>query len=347
MPFAPHRFVPHGTQAPRPLPAGEVWLDLGGRCEGLVFDHHRTGSGDSSALEAVWMGWKALMPLVGVEPPPTLVLHRVPDLDAISSAWLAGRVLRDGNLPASARALDLLVRAVSDHDQGRGPSGAPERDWAAVVSLCIALERSDEQRYRVGLELLDRSYDLLAEGNGLEEVAPRIVPERAAARLGAARRHYQEDKAAGRAITLRLPSGEGGIPREVHGLALHNPRSVLFKQLARADKDAPGGAGWSLLVVSRSVPEQEGAPSLWRHVVSVDPDSGYQLGGLGPHLDMLERTRWPGEPELPAWYDGRGHGFTIVDSPALRVGGQDLLGSRLTPAEVLGAVVGGAWIRAG
>lgn len=342
----PHRFVPHGTEAPSPSPAGEIWLDVGGRCEGLVFDHHRPGSGASSAFEAVRRGWRSLLPMVGNEPAPTLVLHRAPDLDACSAAWLVGRILRDGALPASVSALERLVAAVSAHDQGQRPAGVLESDWATVVAMAIALEPRDGRRFRLGFEILERSFGLLEAGLPFEDVAARVVPERALVKLAQARDRYAEDRRAGRTFSLRLLHRADEQPRIVHGLALGNPRSALFKQLARADADAPGGAGWALLVVSRSVAAPEGSTPLWRHVISVDPDSGYQLAGLGEHLDEIERARWPEESSSPAWYDGAGHGFTIVDSPALKVADRDVLASRLEPGGVVGAVASGAWLRA-
>ena len=38
------------------------------------------------------------------------------------------------------------------------------------------------------------------------------------------------------------------------------------------------------------------------------------------------------------WYNGRGHHFTIIDSPAVTVGGQKLYASSLTPGEIFNVV---------
>lgn len=276
---------------------------------------------------------------------PVLVLHRMPDLDAVSAAWLARRVLRDGRLPNSECALGLLIGAVGAHDQGHSPAGPPESDWATVAAMSIALERGDRQRLVLGLELMERTYGILSDGGTLREASQRVVRERAVVALREARERYLEDRAAGQRFRLRLLGTEPGEPRDLWGLALRAPRSALFKQLARTDPEAPGGAGWAALVVSRPVTGRQGSPPLWRHVISVAPESGLQLAGLGSHLDGLERGRWE-EPEgLPAWYDGAGHGFTIVDSPALKVGGRDVLASRLDPETVVQALRAGAWIR--
>jgi hypothetical protein len=324
--------------------AGEVWLDVGGRCEGTVFDHHCLSAEANSAVYAVRRGWRGLLSWVEAGQAPTLVLHRLPDLDAVAAAWLVTRVLRDGGLPEPSSILEQLVRIVGDHDQGRTPACPPERDWATVVTLALGLERGDEQRAHVGIEIIERSFALLAGGRGMEATALAVSSARVVSDLREAQRRYVQDRVAGAVFGLSLPLVEHGVAPDLRALSLRAPRSALFKHLARTDPEAPGGAGWALLLVSRPVHRPLDQPALWRHVISVNPGEGYHLRGLGPHLDRLERQRWAEGDGLPRWYDGVGHGYTIVDSPAIRIEGRDLLTSRLEPATVIAALTAGVWI---
>jgi hypothetical protein len=80
-------------------------------------------------------------------------------------------------------------------------------------------------------------------------------------------------------------------------------------------------------------PSEAAQVRLCRHVISVDPSSGLALTDLGARLDERESaarerlraqhgvdlTRTgeprPGYANSDPWYDGRGHEYTIVDSP--------------------------------
>ena len=92
--------------------------------------------------------------------------------------------------------------------------------------------------------------------------------------------------------------------------------------LSTQGAQAPSGSGYDFLVVDWSTEEKR------RFVISVDPNSGYHLRGLGAALEReesRERARLgvprPAEPRrLPAdnsdpWFFGQGHGYTIVDAP--------------------------------
>jgi serine/threonine protein kinase len=143
-----------------------------------------------------------------------------------------------------------------------------------------------------------------------------------------------------RVVRLRLPGQFGGqvdidalLARDVQNADDPN-RCVFFKDWARSDRDgSPGREGFVALSIFVSESKHE-----VRHcVLSVTPDSGASLRGLADLLDGAEsqhRRRVYGEDDravdpvtgLPKparagyvnadpWYDGRAHGFTIVDSP--------------------------------
>jgi serine/threonine protein kinase len=143
-----------------------------------------------------------------------------------------------------------------------------------------------------------------------------------------------------RQVRLRLPGQYGGrvdvdtlLVRDVQ-----NPddqeRCIFFKDWARSDRErSTGGAGF----LGLSVFMTETPRNARRCIVSVTPDSGASLRTLAGLLDQAEserRLQVHGEDDRvidPAtgsrkppragynnadpWYDGRAHGFTIVDSP--------------------------------
>ena len=129
--------------------------------------------------------------------------------------------------------------------------------------------------------------------------------------------------------------------------------------MAREDREhSPQRRGFSLLLISRNATPPGYPIPLYRHIISTDPRSGADLQGLGKQLEALEQAAeeqggWPlrGGRERVApgtgrhgynlaspWYDGRGHQFTIVDSPSIRIDDQLLCASCLTPAQALEAV---------
>lgn len=103
---------------------------------------------------------------------------------------------------------------------------------------------------------------------------------------------------------------------------LDHPQSLFFKIWARRDLKAPGGKGYQFLAVDWSQPGKN------RFVLSVDPDSGTNLKGLGQLLERYESAkrkklgkerpvapiRYPADNSDP-WYFGQGHAYTIIDAP--------------------------------
>jgi hypothetical protein len=145
----------------------------------------------------------------------------------------------------------------------------------------------------------------------------------------------------------------------VDGLVIEDPRCELFRELARGDNlHSPLGQGFALLVVVTSVHLKSSCETLKRFRISTDPMSGLHLRGLGTLLEHREQAKEkklglslpPERVDLPAhtgrwhwnvespWYDGRGHLFTIVDSPSVLYDGEPICRSTLETAEVLETV---------
>ena len=89
-----------------------------------------------------------------------------------------------------------------------------------------------------------------------------------------------------------------------------------------SDPSAPGGQGYPFLTVDCSQPQKN------RFIISVAPESGTHLKGLGQRLEQrealkrkhlgqerpVEPIRYPSDNSDP-WYFGQGHQYTIIDSP--------------------------------
>jgi hypothetical protein len=154
------------------------------------------------------------------------------------------------------------------------------------------------------------------------------------------RRKLADPRCRARRVRLRLP-GEFGGQSEAETLLVRDAQNtadpeacLFFKDWARTDAEhSPGGKGF----VGLSVFVSESAREVRRCILSVTPGSGVTLKGLGELLDRAESERRQqvygvddrvtdpasGQPLAPRsgwgnadpWYDGRGHGYTIVDAP--------------------------------
>jgi hypothetical protein len=212
---------------------------------------------------------------------------------------------------------------------------------------------SDHERWqegvRAGLELV--AYVLgrvVGEGVSLTAVDAFACPglfteeDRQEVRADAERygRKLADPRCRARRALLRLPGPFGGtaaaealLVRDVEN-ADDPERCAYFKDWARTDaENCPNSKGFVALSVFLS----EGARQVRRCILSVTPEGGVTLEGLAARLDRAEAERRrrvfgaddrvtdpaTGEPRRPRpgydnadpWYDGRAHGYTIVDSP--------------------------------
>lgn len=126
------------------------------------------------------------------------------------------------------------------------------------------------------------------------------------------------------------------------------PKCSLHKLWARADVRSPSKSGYVFTFIPGEVVKKNKL-DITKVTIAVDPDYGVSLGGLGKAVELEEQKkekqiitdkdtlkkrrnednhRWNDDwciNEDP-WYDGRGHEYTIVDSPSV--------GSLLTIEEI-------------
>ncbi len=160
---------------------------------------------------------------------------------------------------------------------------------------------------------------------------------------------FQQDKSAATTATVDLPALDGGAPIGARAFIAAGPTaSVLNKYWVRAE-----GFAYFICPIKEM---QDGVST--RIILSLDPTwkealSGRRptLRGLGFRLEQAEASARSGAPSkdrgkppryldgscdnADPWYDGRGHGHTIVDSPRA--------GTVLPYAEVCRIAKSGFW----
>lgn len=359
-------FVGHGSRAPSDLEKSDrLYLDVGNALRSGAIDSHQASMARSTAslvMDHPHFLRDAINPWRSRDEPFTIVLHYDPDLDSLASTWLAIAYLTEGKFPVTARPLCNYVDRV---DQGHPGLTAenPYTLYAAHFMIGHRLNRSDLSLEERCQSWIDRSLRLTdyvleqmrAEQRSLLEIDAFCCPvldREDRDNLDRDYRRYRDKLAApsteARRMTLRLPGAMGGS-KEVPGLLVRdvmNPddpdRCVLFKDWARTDTElAPNGFVATSIFTSRS------STGTARCILSVRPGEDVTLEGLGVLLEAAEARKRQGEggdarlynprtgARLPnrvgyqnpdPWYDGRAHGFTIVDSPRS--------GTVLTPDEI-------------
>lgn len=128
------------------LPAGRVvdamedtvFIDVGGRLEPGVIDHHHANAGKRSSarlvadhpgfvhehLVAPWIAASRLQAVNGREWTPTIVMHRSPDFDAIVTTFLVRSLVNEGVFPEG---YDPLVAYADRVDAGFARPCIPEQ----------------------------------------------------------------------------------------------------------------------------------------------------------------------------------------------------------------------------
>jgi hypothetical protein len=364
-------FVGHGSAAP-PVGAGrdQLYLDVGNALRpGVIDSHHLGGAGRTTAslvLDHPQYVRDAVDSWRSPEGTFTLVLHQEPDLDCTAAAFLAREFLTTGRFPERARVLGNYVDRVDAGHPGFSQA-APFTLYAAHLYLGHRLGLRDwespDGRWQRWVGDSFQVIDFVLDGVTRQRrsvfavdafACPGLFDEHdrreVLADLERYRRKLADPTTHARRYLLRLP-GQLGDEVEAEALLVRDVRNdgdpgrcIFFKDWARTDATAaPRARGFVALAVFAAAAGQGG-----RCILSVRPDSGASLEGLGAELERAEARRRlelhghddrlhdarTGE-RLPdrlgydnpdPWYDGRGHEYTIVDAPRA--------GTVLTPDEV-------------
>lgn len=185
--------MPWGQPAPRYMPSNQFWLDVGGRNEGHVFDHHISGSGSQFTIDLVVERFRdgeliASAPNQKVQ----LVTHIQPDIDGISACWVLCAFL-DGRLSSIPSWLVHLADRIRDHDQGYEAEIEVEYDWIVWFSLELMLFVDDDNaRIQRGFQILKEISKALERKDDLTEMP--FVPSKAAeSAMQLAKREFERD----------------------------------------------------------------------------------------------------------------------------------------------------------
>jgi serine/threonine protein kinase len=296
----------------------------------------------------------------------TIVLPEAPNFDEVVAAYLAIALLTTGELPPSSEALARYADKIDEGSMGHSLSNpfSPYAAYMQLLHREARRRPTDHELWRKcvkqGLVLVSYSLERsLREGAALPSVdafsCADVLGDRdrqdVLADVDRYHRKLADPATRKRVVRLSLPGQFGGqvdvdtmLVRDVQN-ADDPERCIFFKDWARSDRDrSPGGEGFMGLSVFVSETQHEA-----RHcIVSVTPDSGASLQGLAELLDRAESERRRevfGEDDrvvdpvtglnkppregydiADPWYDGRAHGFTIVDAPHL--------GTQLTADEI-------------
>jgi hypothetical protein len=367
-------FAGMGSNAPKPVPQNEIWLDVGNRVDVRVLDHHRGGASSSAQLVLTRIH-DLVVPHVDLNAPLQIVIHQEPDLDCLCAAWLVKKHLFAGVDIQSSAPIQEIVRAVNDNDQGLIRTNEPLQCWPIIMRTLIGKANElfpDERIISEVFPPLERTLEILSRGGTLAEAANNILTPELRVLLSLEQKDYQQDLANGITFQVALPlhSAFSSVKTAekkaeyterrvlVDGLFLQNPSSPLFKELARSDREhSPLRQGFPFLVVAGDVAWEDGQ-TFQRYIISVDPLTGLHLKGLGELLEAREQAKEDEskKPLLPGrervdpgqgrfggtivspWYDGRGHNYTIIDCPSIGTGKKKPCFSQLSRSEVLDKV---------
>lgn len=337
-------FVPMGFVA-RPE-RGVVYIDTGNAAGIGVVDHHYPGCEAGSACELLLHNPKFIMDHLRnlADAEIEFRLHVHPDIDCVATLYTAFELMTPKKFHRR-EALEKIAVYVSRVDQGIIP--VPEHLDHSLYGVFIAhqarMQKDHFARVRAGLEKPVKIHlTLLRAGLRVIDAAMYILehlpfsdpasvfthrPNWFTAELADIRTDrglYESDLMHPHSgeYTARINIGTDGETRRVVGLWLANPRSSFFKQWVRNDRRAPSGRGYELMTIDRSESGRN------RFIISVDPESGTNLRGLGEILEKWEcekrKTLGKERPIHPIrppsdnadpWYFGQGHHYTIVDSP--------------------------------
>lgn len=327
-----YEFINEGSHGFEPV-AGKLFLDVGNRIEPGIIDHHIIEE-QSSTSKIVFENPEFVTRWI---PQGTkdyiIVLHKEPGLDCILSTYIAKKFINKETLPPHFK---LLIDYSVQIDQGYIKK--PDLNNPRIYEILEIIRnncKSDSERIEKGLHLIDYVNNKITEEpernnlDGLFKDKHPYLEEVAELKIDKFR--YEADlKDPQKTIPLSvyLPHKKTRKPVLVDGLLYRNPNARHFKLWSRTDtSNSTNKRGFILLMVIWSQNRGEKKDKC-RYVISVDPNDIVDLEELGYILNYYEekaleekKIRIEGKPRFreynlyDPWYDGRGHKYTIIDTP--------------------------------
>jgi len=320
-----YRFVPYGTEFD-PLKDTLV-LDVGMKTIPGIIDHHHPEAEPECTASLITKYPSLVLDHIPrdeiykkTDKPSYLeiITHRLPDFDAVSSIFLALKLIETGQIDPAMAKISTYTKLVD--------SASLPKEWdlastpyAILRALFLRIRKNEDaaslERVKEGLKFMNFLYSKFIEGH--EIFANKTLfsgidrYERAIRRAEDDYFNYLNDLERGQRLLLELPLSTGNGIKTVDGLVVRNPRSYLLKDWARRDKRNPSlKQGFSFLMINFGNR---------RFILGVDPEKGINLRGLGDMLNQKEthRRRELERPFAHRWYDGNCpfFNFRIIDSP--------------------------------
>ena len=350
-----YHFIPMGsvvTAAP-----GKIYIDVGNDfAPGLLDHHHATAPETCTAVLALNHSEYILSQ---TSPTIQLITHLYPDLDAISGIYFARAHLESVPISPHFQQWADYVCHVDRGETVLNPA-QPITPYSLFIMRLYQASQSETSPEANSLAMLEAGLDFienimakLAQGQNLTDAnffeeslqtEIRAVSEDWERYLADMKRaelfecalpvSYQNSETnknvgwVGAKRKPTVPLKSGGFPFHsyppyisVPALWIEGPSAILFKAWARGDaKRAKQSSGFIFTGIQIN-PQ--------RAILSVMPDSGVNLKGLGAALEIAETKKReklgeirqgqnrPGYDSPDPWYDGRSplHAYTIVDAP--------------------------------
>lgn len=311
--------------------AGAFVTDVGNNLVEGVADHHHLGDGQKCATALVVENPDLVLSWHNYKKINTLKTHADPDFDAAASVFMAKCLVENGELPQNAHeiaeyanGIDFATLEFSDNPE-KSPYGIyygilknTESYWDGKANKWV--DKSNERMKKLQ-ELMQwisergLSEEAFADKHPFKEEETMIKEDF---------ENYQNDlgKSEKKLITVINQDGE---KQQVDLAIIDRPDSTLAKDWFRNDKKGSSqGRGFEYLMV-----QEEHSSGGERFIISVMPDRNIDLEGLGAAIDQAETEarggkdndkRYEGDPRpgfnnSDPWYDGRGHQYTIIDTP--------------------------------
>ncbi len=247
-----------------------------------------------------------------------VVTHRLPDFDALSSIFLALKLLELGKVDAPMEKIAGYAKMADSASLPRDID-LTATPYSILRALFAGAKKEEaeinKERVAEGLKFMsflyakaEERYDIL-ENRRLFAGIDRY--ERAMRKIEDDYFHYLDDFQKGQKVSLELPLAAGQGKKKVDGLIVRNPSSFLLKEWARRDiNHAPLAEGFSFLMTNFGNR---------RYILGVDPAQGIHLKGLGCLLNRREEEKRAisGTAFSFRWYEGNCPFFNyrIIDSP--------------------------------
>jgi len=310
------QFVNYGESF-EPAP-GTLVLDVGMATVPGVVDHHHPEAEAECTASLIAKYPRLVLGHIRPDEPLTIVTHKLPDFDSLSSIFIALKLVETGSMNPSLYKLAAYARIVDSASLPKqiDLSGTP---YAILRALFSGSKKSEEDinrdRIEEGLKFMRFLYARAEAGFEILENRSLFFGidryERAMRKVEADYFRYLEDVRRGLKVRADLPTTDRKGKKSLDGLIVSNPKSFLLKEWARRDQDhAAAAEGFGFTVISFGDS---------RYILGVDPERRVNLRGLGAILNQkeAEKSLAEGRAFPRPWYEGNCPFFDyrIIDAP--------------------------------